>query len=109
MRDYEIKEHPDFFKDLDRLGIKELQNFYNKKNKIKENPIRLKHLSGGSNCYREPITDNIRLIYYVEKNTIWLLTIGLHKRAFRDYIKRLHSLRQRFKLSQQKPYKAKGV
>lgn len=58
MTDWEIKEHPDFFKDLDKLGVRELQNFYNKKKKIRESPLRLKHLSGGLNCYREPITDN---------------------------------------------------
>lgn len=37
MTDWEIKEHPDFFKDLDKLGTKELEIFYNKKNKIKQN------------------------------------------------------------------------
>ncbi|HLD42554.1 MAG TPA: hypothetical protein VJB08_01045 [Candidatus Nanoarchaeia archaeon] len=76
--------------------MRELQNFYDKKKKIKENPLRLKHLSGGSNCYREPITDNVRVIYYIEKNTIWLLSIGTHKKAFGAYLKRLHSLRMKF-------------
>ena len=98
MTEWEIKEYPDFFNDLDKLGVKELQNFYTKKKKIKENPLRQEHLSGGSNCYREPITGNIRLIYYIEKNTIWLLTIGQHKRAFKDYIRRLHSLKMRLRL-----------
>lgn len=93
-----IKEHPSFFKDLDRLGIKELQNFYDKKQKIKNNPIRAKHLSGGINCYREPITDNIRVIYYVQENTIWLLTIGTHKKAFSEYRKRLYLLKTKLKI-----------
>ena len=97
MDEWKIKEHPDFFKDLDRLDKKDLQIFYNKKKKIKENPTRLKHLSGGENCYREPITGNIRLIYYIEENTIWFLTIGLHKEAFKKYLKRLHSLKERLK------------
>ncbi|MBW2975708.1 hypothetical protein KY366_08370 [Candidatus Woesearchaeota archaeon] len=96
MPDWIIKEHPDFFKDLDKLGIRELQNFYDKKQKIKENPVRVKHLSGGANCYREPITDNVRLIYYIEGDVIWLLTIGTHKKAFNNYIKRLHSLKNKF-------------
>ena len=98
MAKWVMQEHPDFFKDLDKLGVKELQNFYDKKEKIKENPLRAKHLSGGANCYREPITDNIRLIYYLEKDTIWLLTIGTHKKAFDAYIKRLHSLKTRYNL-----------
>ena len=96
MPEWIIKEHPDFFKDLDKLGIRELQNFYNKKQKVKENPIRVKHLSGGASCYREPVTDNVRLIYYVEANIIWLLTIGTHKKAFKNYLKRLHSLKMKF-------------
>ncbi len=94
MSEWVIKEHPDFFRDLDKLGVRELQNFYHKKEKIKRNPLRLKHLSGGENCYREPITDNVRLVYYVEGKCVWLLTIGSHKRAFKDYLKRLHSLRK---------------
>jgi len=46
-----IKEHPDFFKDLDMLSKKELEIFYKKKKKIKQNPERQKHLRGGENCY----------------------------------------------------------
>jgi mRNA-degrading endonuclease RelE of RelBE toxin-antitoxin system len=87
-----VKEHPDFFKDLDKLSTKDLRIFYNKKKKIKENPLRLKHLSGGTHCYREPITENIRLIYYIEENTIWLLTIGKHKEAYKKHLKRLYNL-----------------
>ncbi|MBI2575375.1 hypothetical protein HYV82_05820 [Candidatus Woesearchaeota archaeon] len=69
MNEWVVKEHPDFFKDLDNLGAKELTIFYKKKQKIKENPIRLKHLSGGGNRYREQITSNIRLIYAILEET----------------------------------------
>ena len=93
MTEWEIKEHPDFFKDLDKLSTNDLEIFYKKKTKIKVNPERQKHLSGGENCYREAITNNIRLIYFIEGNTIWLLTIGKHSEAYRDYINRLYSLR----------------
>ncbi len=99
MSDWEIKHHPDFLKDLDHVSTKDLEIFYKKKQKIKENPLRLKHLSGGQNCYREPITDNVRLIYYVESKTIWLLTIGKHKEAYNDYLKRLYTLKT--KINQQ--------
>ena len=44
LNEWEIREHPDFFKDLDKLGTKELEIFYKKKNKIKENPERQKHI-----------------------------------------------------------------
>jgi mRNA-degrading endonuclease RelE of RelBE toxin-antitoxin system len=93
LTEWHIRTHPDFFKDLDKLGTRELHNFYEKKQKIKVNPIRQKHLSGGSNCYREPITDNVRLIYFLKEDTIWLLTISPHKKAFETYRKRLHSLK----------------
>ena len=96
--DWEIKEHPDFFKDLDKLGKKELEIFFRKKNKIKENPIREKHLRGGVNCYREPITRNIRLIYFLEGKTIWLLTIDHHDKSYEDFRKRLYSLRIKYNL-----------
>ncbi len=97
MSEWEIKLHPDFLKDLDSLETKELAIFYKKKEKIKQNPERQKHLSGGANCYREPITENIRLVYFIEGKTIWLLTIGKHKEAYKDYLKRLYSLRSRLK------------
>ncbi|MBI2139041.1 hypothetical protein HYU13_05610 [Candidatus Woesearchaeota archaeon] len=92
---WEIKEHPGFFKDLDKLGKQELEIFFRKKNKIKENPLRLKHLSGGEHCYREPITSNIRLIYFLQGQTIWLLTIGRHDDAYKMYIRRLYALRDK--------------
>ena len=93
MNEWIIKEHPDFFRDLDKIGVKELEIFYKKKNKIKRNPLRLKHLSGGDNCYREEITLNIRLIYYITGNVIWLLTIGRHDPAYNKFRQRLHSLK----------------
>ena len=93
MDDWEIKIHPDFLKDLDKLDKKDLGIFYKKKEKIRQNPLREKHLVGGENCYREPITKNIRLIYFLDGNTIWLLTIGKHKEAYLNYLKRLYSLK----------------
>lgn len=98
MREWIIKGHPDFFKDLDKLNIKELEIFYKKKQKIKENPLRQEHLSGGESCYREPITSNIRLIYFIQENTIWLLTIKKHDEAYEEYRKRLYSLKQKYGL-----------
>ena len=94
MVDWVVKVHPDFLRDLDRLDNAILQIFRKKKEKIRLNPLRLKHLSGGENCYREEITRNIRLIYYIKSNVIWFLTIGPHDKAYEDYIKRLHNLRQ---------------
>ncbi len=90
-----IKEHPDFLRDLDKLSNADLEIFYKKKEKIKLNPLREKHLSGGENCYREPITKNIRLVYFIESNIIWLLTIQKHEEVYGSYRKRLYSLQQK--------------
>jgi mRNA-degrading endonuclease RelE of RelBE toxin-antitoxin system len=98
--DWVIKEHPDFFKDLDNLSKTDLEIFYKKKEKLKQNPERLKHLRGGANCYREPITKNIRLVYYIDGNIIWLLTIGPHDKAYQEYLKRLYSLREKYSKNQ---------
>ena len=96
MNEWIIKEHPDFLRDLDKLDTKELEIFYKKKNKIKQNPLRLKHLSGGENCYREAITSNVRLIYCVIRNEIWLLVIDKHDDAYSKFRNRLYSLKTEF-------------
>ena len=118
MTEWEIKEHPDFttklpcnflchknskrifygFRDLNRLGVKDLELFYKKVQKVKENPTRLKHLGGGLPCYREPITKNIRLIYAIEGKTIWLPTIGPHDDSYENFRKRLYTLREKYGL-----------
>ena len=96
MTEWGIKFHPDFLKDLDKLDGSILKLFYKKKNKIKENPIRLKHLSGGENCYGEEITDNVRLVYFVQGETIWFLTIKTHDDAYNEFRKRLYSLKTKY-------------
>lgn len=96
MNEWVIKEHPEFFRDLDKLNTKELEIFCNKKKKIKANPLRLKHLSGGENCYREEITYNIRLVYYVKGNEIWMLVIDKHDNAYSRFRQMLHSLKTRY-------------
>ncbi len=92
---YVVKFHPDFFKDLDKLSKNEIEIFEKKKEKILQNPERLKHLSGGSNCYREAITNNMRLIYAIERNVIWMLIIGNHDEAYARYRQRLYSLKEK--------------
>lgn len=94
MTEWIIKFHPDLLKDLDRLDKTHLEIFHKKKEKIKQNPLRLKHLSGGENCYREEITRNLRLIYYIEGKIIWFLVIGKHDQAYKEYLARLSILRK---------------
>ena len=105
MTEFVVQFHPDFFKDLDNLDKKGVEIFYKKLLKIKQNPFRLKHLSGGTPCYREEITSNIRLIYAVEGNTLSFLTIGRHNESYKTYLKRLHNLRQNHALDTTKDNK----
>ena len=97
MTTWQLKFHPDLLHDLDQLSKKELASFAKKKEKIKQRPERQKHLAGGDHCYREPITRGIRLIYYVEGTTIWLLTVGKHDSAYQRYRSRLRTLHDRRK------------
>ncbi len=91
-----VRFHSDFFKDLEKLSKKDIEFFEKKKEKIKQNPLRFKHLSGGANCYREEITSNIRLIYYLRGNEIWMLIIDKHEKAYANFRKRLYSLKTKF-------------
>lgn len=95
---WEVKFHDSFFKDLNKLSNKDIEIFEKKRLKIIENPMRQKHLSGESHCYREPITKNIRVIYFIHKNTIWFLTIGVHDKAYSMFRKRLYQIRLRYGL-----------
>ena len=96
--EWDIKFHDDFFKDLDNLTSKDVLIYEKKKKKIKENPLRQKHLSGGENCYREPITRNIRLVYFIHGKIIWMLIIGPHDKSYNEFRKRLYYLRIRYNL-----------
>ncbi|MBU1159910.1 hypothetical protein KKD04_01870 [Patescibacteria group bacterium] len=93
----EIKFHDNFFKDLDKLSNKDIQIFEKKRKKIIENPERQKHLSE-INCYREPITKNIRVVYFFHKDILWFLTIGSHDKAYTKFKERLHQIKIKYKL-----------
>ena len=82
-----MKYHRDFLKDVDKLYRKILDILNKKIKKIKENPERQKHLSGGNNLYREPITKNFRLIYLLRGKTIWLVRLSKHKGAYNQFQK----------------------
>ena len=94
----EIRFHDSFFKDLDNLSNKDVQIFEKKRKKIIGNPKRQKHLRGVSHCYREPITRNIRVIYFLHENILWFLTIGSHDKAYAKFKERLHQIKIKYKL-----------
>ncbi|MFH1650455.1 MAG: hypothetical protein ABIA93_07970 [Candidatus Woesearchaeota archaeon] len=92
LTEWHAKYHTKFLKDLKKLDGSLLKIFKAKRAKILENPLRFKHLSGGENCYREEITSNIRIIYYVEGASVWFLLLERHDAAYEDFRKRLHDL-----------------
>jgi addiction module RelE/StbE family toxin len=94
----EIKFHESFFKDLDKLSDKDIKIFEKKRKKIIENPKRQKHLHGSSHCYREPITKNIRVVYFIHKRILWFLTIGSHDKAYSKFRERLHQIKIKYGL-----------
>ena len=95
----EIRFHDNFFRDLDKLSLKDVQIFEKKKVKIIENPRRQKYLAGEKNCYREPITKNIRVVYFLHQDAIWFLTIGTHDKAYDKFKERLHQIRKKYGIS----------
>jgi mRNA-degrading endonuclease RelE of RelBE toxin-antitoxin system len=94
----EVRFHDSFFKDLDKLSNKDIEIFEKKKLKILENPKRQKYLHGAQHCYREPITDNIRVIYFIHKNILWFLTIGPHDKAYSKFRERLNQIKIKYGL-----------
>ena len=92
----EIRFHDNFFKDLDKLSSKDIQIFEKKKAKIMENPRRQKYLSGERHCYREPITKNIRVVYFLHQDTLWFLTIDSHDKAYDKFKERLNQIRKKY-------------
>ena len=94
----EIRFHDNFFKDLDKLSLKDLQIFEKKKTKIIQDPKRQKRLTGEKDCYREPITRNLRVVYFLHNNFIWFLTIGPHDKAYKKFKERLYGIRSKYDL-----------
>jgi len=93
-----IRFHNNFFKDLDKLSKKDIEIFEKKRLKIIENPQRQKHLHGSPHCHREPITKNIRLVYFIYKKVLWFLTIGPHDKAYSKFKERLHQIKIKYNL-----------
>lgn len=90
--------HDNFFKDLDRLSNKDIKIFEKKRIKIINNPRRQKHLHGEAHCYREPITKNIKVVYFIYKNKLWFLTIGPHDKAYSKFRERLYQIKIKYGL-----------
>ena len=96
LTDWQAKYHPGFLEDLKRLSKKDLEAFQKKRKKIIDNPLRQKHLRKADNCYREPVTKNIRIVYHVHEKSIWFLTIKKHDSAYDEFRKRLSNIKEKY-------------
>lgn len=85
---WRLKAHPLFEKDLKGLNKSERTIIRKFLEKIKENPGRYKKLKHLKNCYSVRVKD-LRLIYYLEENTILLLIVGKRETVYKEMKKRM--------------------
>ena len=90
----EVKFHPAFFKDLEKINKRELDSVAKQIEKIKQNPTRFKHLRGHENCYSLR-TGNLRIVYWIRGSTLWFLVVERRKKVYTIYFKRLYAIKQK--------------
>ena len=84
--DYEIKAHPKFLEDIERLDKESLYQIYRAIERLKKDPLRFKHLRG-TDFYRIRL-GKYRLIYSVHEKEVRLLIFGKRNRVYREMKKR---------------------
>jgi mRNA-degrading endonuclease RelE of RelBE toxin-antitoxin system len=89
-----LKFHPEFFKDLKKLSREEKENVCRQIKKIKQRPNDFKRLRGFNDCYRVRM-GNLRIVYYLDGHTIWMLTVERRKAVYGIYYKRLFKIKRR--------------
>lgn len=83
-----LKAHPLFEKDVKKLDKKNKERLLDTLEKIKENPTRYKQVKGIPNCFRLRI-GNLRVVYLVKGDEIWILIVEKRKSVYREMKKRL--------------------
>ena len=94
MPNFDLRYHPKFFKDLEKLTKNQLEAVHNKIERIKQNPEQFKDLKGKNNCHTVRI-ENMRLVYYFDGLNLWFLILESRKDVYELYLKRLYSLRMK--------------
>jgi len=85
---WSLKAHPLFEKDLKELDKSEREIVYKLLEKIREKPERYKKLKHLTNCHSLRIK-NLRMIYYLEGDTIFILIVGKRKKVYEEMKKRM--------------------
>jgi len=87
---WSLKAHPLFEKDLKELDKSEREIIHKLLEKIREKPERYKKLKHLTNCYSVRVK-NLRMVYYLEKNSIIILIVGKRKKVYKEMKKRMGS------------------
>lgn len=90
--DWILKSHPKVKEDIKLLDDREKKIVRNAIDKIKENPLRYKHLTVYKNAYRLR-AGKIRIVYLIKENTIWILIIEKRSKIYGSLPDRYKSLK----------------
>ena len=85
---WSLKAHPLFEKDLKELDKSEREIIHKLLEKIRENPERYKKLKHLTNCYSVRVK-NLRLIYHLKEDTIFLVIVGKRKKVYGEMKERM--------------------
>ncbi|RZB29442.1 MAG: hypothetical protein AEth_01170 [Candidatus Argoarchaeum ethanivorans] len=83
-----LKAHPLFEKDVKKLDKKDREGISVALKRLKENFIRYKPIKGIPNCFRLRI-GNLRVVYIVKGDEIWILIVEKRKQVYKEMKKRL--------------------
>lgn len=83
-----LKAHPRFERDLKKLSKADKEQLAEIIVKLKEDPYRFKSLKGCTECFRVRFS-NLRLIYALKSNTLWLIIVDKRKRVYKEMRKRI--------------------
>ena len=88
---WNLKSHPKVKDDIKSLDNRDKKIARKAIDKIKENPLRYKHLNIYKNTYRLRI-GKIRIVYLIKENTIWILIIEKRSKVYSSLSERYKSL-----------------
>jgi mRNA-degrading endonuclease RelE of RelBE toxin-antitoxin system len=83
-----LKAHPRFERDLKKLSKADKEQLAEIIVRLKEDPYRFKSLKGCTECFRVRFS-NLRLIYALKGNMLWLIIIDKRKRVYKEMRKRI--------------------
>lgn len=88
---WNLKSHPKVKDDISLLDGRDKKIARKAIDKIKENPLRCKHLKFYKNTYRLRV-GKIRIVYLIKENTIWILIIEKRSKVYSSLSERYKSL-----------------